>query len=91
MRADGGMKVIEEAMKKLEQRHDEHIKVYGAHNEERLTGLHETAPIHAFRYGISDRGASVRIPMATVERREGIFRRPPSGREHGSVPGLRRC
>jgi len=77
-RADGGIKVIEEAMKKLAKRHDEHIKVYGAHNEERLTGLHETAPIHEFRYGVSDRGASVRIPMATTNAGRGYFedRRP---------------
>jgi glutamine synthetase len=77
-RAEGGMKVIEEAMKKLAKRHDEHIKVYGAHNEERLTGLHETAPIHEFRFGVSDRGASVRIPMATTNAGFGYFedRRP---------------
>jgi glutamine synthetase len=77
-REPGGIKVIEEAMKKLAKRHDEHIKVYGAHNEERLTGLHETAPIHEFRFGISDRGASVRIPMATTQVGHGYFedRRP---------------
>ena len=77
-RSEGGMKVIEAAMKKLEARHAEHIKVYGAHNEERLTGLHETAPITSFRYGISDRGASVRIPMATTATGRGYFedRRP---------------
>jgi glutamine synthetase len=77
-RAAGGMKVIEEAMKKLARNHDEHIKVYGAHNEERLTGLHETAPIHEFRFGTSDRGASVRIPMATANQGYGYFedRRP---------------
>lgn len=78
MRAPGGMKVIEEAMQKLSRRHDEHIKVYGAHNEERLTGQHETAPMHEFRFGISDRGASVRIPMATSNQGYGYFedRRP---------------
>ena len=43
------------------------IAVYGAHNEERLTGLHETQAIDKFSYGISDRGASIRIPIATVE------------------------
>ncbi|MEA2165193.1 MAG: glutamine synthetase [Thermoanaerobaculia bacterium] len=77
-RAEGGMKVIEEAMKKLARKHDDHIKVYGAHNEERLTGLHETAPIHEFRFGTSDRGASVRIPMATANQGYGYFedRRP---------------
>jgi glutamine synthetase len=78
MRAEGGLKVIEESMKKLERRHDDHIKVYGAHNEERLTGMHETSPIHAFKYGQFDRGASVRIPMATVNAGKGYFedRRP---------------
>ncbi len=46
----------------------EHIDVYGADNHLRLTGLHETASIHDFSYGVSDRGASIRIPVATVER-----------------------
>ena len=44
-----------------------HIDVYGAHNELRLTGLHETQAIDQFSYGVSDRGASIRIPIATVE------------------------
>lgn len=44
-----------------------HIDVYGAHNDQRLTGLHETASIHDFSYGVSDRGASIRIPIITVE------------------------
>lgn len=43
------------------------IAAYGAHNEERLTGLHETQSIKKFSYGVSDRGASIRIPIATVE------------------------
>jgi glutamine synthetase len=46
----------------------EHIKAYGAHNEERLTGDHETASITDFSYGVSDRGASLRIPIITVEQ-----------------------
>ncbi|PSL33412.1 glutamine synthetase beta-grasp domain-containing protein [Chitinophaga ginsengisoli] len=46
----------------------EHIDVYGADNHLRLTGLHETASIHDFSYGVSDRGASIRIPVATVEK-----------------------
>ena len=45
----------------------DHINVYGAYNEQRLTGLHETASIHDFSYGVSDRGASIRIPIITVE------------------------
>ncbi len=41
----------------------EHIAVYGADNELRLTGKHETAGINDFSYGVSDRGASIRIPV----------------------------
>ena len=40
----------------------EHVEHYGAEIEHRLTGLHETAPWNEFSYGVSDRGASVRIP-----------------------------
>ncbi len=78
MREDGGYKHIEEACKKLGEKHDEHIAVYGAHNDERLTGLHETCSIHEFRYGVSDRSASVRIPMATAKEGKGYLedRRP---------------
>lgn len=43
------------------------IAVYGADNDQRLTGLHETQSIDKFSYGVSDRGASIRIPIATVE------------------------
>ena len=45
----------------------EHIEVYGADNHLRLTGLHETQAIDKFSFGVSDRGASIRIPIATVE------------------------
>ena len=66
MREQGGIKVIEAACEKLALKHSEHIETYGAHNEERLTGLHETCSIKEFRYGVSDRGASIRIPMQTA-------------------------
>jgi len=46
----------------------EHIDVYGADNEQRLTGKHETASIHDYSYGVSDRGASIRIPLYTVQK-----------------------
>ncbi|MDY7085389.1 MAG: glutamine synthetase [Actinomycetota bacterium] len=45
----------------------EHIAGYGADIEHRLTGMHETAPWSKYSYGVSDRGASVRIPWQ-VER-----------------------
>tara|TARA_Y100000996_G_scaffold353203_1_gene293030 strand:- start:66 stop:620 length:555 start_codon:yes stop_codon:yes gene_type:complete len=65
MREAGGLKFIEDACEKLKSKHSEHIDAYGADNEQRLTGLHETCSIEEFRYGVSDRGASIRIPMQT--------------------------
>ena len=47
---------------------EEHIEVYGPDNHLRLTGKHETAAINEFKFGVSDRGASIRIPIGTVER-----------------------
>lgn len=44
-----------------------HISVYGANNDQRLTGKHETQSIDTFSYGVSDRGASIRIPIGTVQ------------------------
>jgi len=44
-----------------------HIDVYGPDNHLRLTGEHETQAIDQFSYGISDRGASIRIPVGTVQ------------------------
>ncbi len=46
---------------------DRHMSVYGANNDQRLTGLHETQSIDEFSYGVSDRGASIRIPIGTVQ------------------------
>jgi len=48
---------------RLESKHSEHIKVYGADLDDRLTGAHETCHISEFRAGPSDRGASIRIPI----------------------------
>ena len=45
---------------------DKHIACYGPENDLRLTGLHETAAIDEFTYGIADRGASIRIPHSFV-------------------------
>ncbi len=46
----------------------EHIAVYGADNHLRLTGKHETQSIDQYSYGVSDRGASIRIPPLTRDR-----------------------
>jgi len=69
---------------------DEHIEVYGEYNDERLTGLHETAAISDFSYGISDRGASIRIPITTVNNGwKGYLedRRPASNADPYKIAG----
>ncbi|KKU83281.1 MAG: hypothetical protein UY12_C0040G0006 [Parcubacteria group bacterium GW2011_GWA2_47_8b] len=78
MRDPGGIKVIEQACAKLEAFHKEHMRVYGAENERRLTGKHETCDINTFRWGKSNRGASIRIPLHVVEASCGYLedRRP---------------
>jgi glutamine synthetase len=57
-----GLEEIEKHISKLEKNHEEHMAVYGEGNERRLTGLHETQAIDTFSWGVSDRGASIRIP-----------------------------
>lgn len=66
------------ACEALGKRHDEHIQHYGAGIEKRLTGLHETAPWTEYNYGVSDRGASVRIPWQVAREKRGYIedRRP---------------
>ena len=66
LRECGKKEVYEMICQAFEPRVEHHIAVYGADNEQRLTGYHETQRIDEFSYGISDRGASIRIPVATV-------------------------
>jgi glutamine synthetase len=79
-RAPGGMKAIEEYMKLFAMKHKEHLSLYGENNQYRLTGRHETASMNQFKYGVADRGASVRIPRTTALEDRGYFedRRPAS-------------
>ena len=67
IREEGGEAYISELMSKFEKAHEEHIAVYGSSNEQRLTGFHETQSINTFSYGVSDRGASIRIPIGTIQ------------------------
>ena len=77
---EGPMDFIIEACEKLSKKHKEHIVVYGEGNEKRLTGEHETCDINTFRYGVSDRGASIRIPWQVEKDGCGYLedRRPSS-------------
>ena len=61
-------KAIDDACQALGTRINEHVSNYGHDIESRLTGKHETASINDFSYGVSDRGASIRIPVVTVEK-----------------------
>ena len=67
IREVGGEDYITELMGKFEKAHEEHIAVYGSSNDQRLTGFHETQSINVFSYGVSDRGASIRIPIGTIQ------------------------
>ncbi|MCA9212897.1 MAG: glutamine synthetase beta-grasp domain-containing protein [Planctomycetales bacterium] len=67
IRDKGGEDLIKGICEKFRAEHDSHIAVYGSDNEQRLTGLHETQSIDTFSYGVSDRGASIRIPVATAQ------------------------
>ena len=78
MRQENGIGIIQSACEKLKNYHKQHIAVYGEDNDKRLTGKHETCSINEFRYGIGDRGASVRIPTRVANEGKGYLedRRP---------------
>jgi len=80
MREEGGLDIIKETMVKLEKYQKEHISVYGLHNDQRLTGAHETSSINEFSYGFSTRDTSIRIPAQAIVEGKGYFedRRPAS-------------
>ena len=67
MRTNGSEELFNSMCDKLGAVHKEGIDAYGSDNDMRLTGLHETQSIDQFSYGVSDRGASIRIPVYTVE------------------------
>ena len=67
MRTNSSMGYYQEILNKLNDNHDKHIAVYGKNNDQRLTGKHETASIDKFTYGEGDRGASIRIPVETID------------------------
>ncbi len=73
-----GYQACIDAAEALGKKHELHIADYGFAIEERLTGLHETCSYKEFRYGVSDRGASVRIPWQVKRDGKGYIedRRP---------------
>ena len=77
-----GLEFIEEACEKLckQDRHEAHMKIYGKHNELRMTGKHETASYDKCNWGLSDRGKSIRVPLLVKKNKRGYLedRRPSS-------------
>ena len=90
MRNKDGLEYIYAACEKLALRHKEHMKVYGKHNEERLSGHHETSDINTFSYGVSNRGCSIRIPVNVHQNKCGYLedRRPASNLDPYQVTNI---
>lgn len=90
MREPGGMKAIEDACKALGKKWELHVTNYGHGIQDRLTGHHETAPWNKFSYGVSDRGASIRIPLQTAKDGYGYLedRRPNANMDPYTVARL---
>jgi glutamine synthetase len=90
MREKGGIKVIEKACIALGKKVDLHVSNYGVGIEDRLTGKHETAPYNKFSYGVSNRGASVRIPLQAEIDGKGYMedRRPNANMDPYTVTRL---
>ena len=80
MRNDGNKEYFMSLFNAFESRHHQHIKSYGSNNNLRLTGEYETQSIDKFSWGVSDRGASIRVPKETAEEWKGYLedRRPGS-------------
>ena len=80
MRNKGGYEYFLSIFNSFGSRHQEHIKAYGSNNDLRLTGDFETQSIDTFSWGVSDRGASIRVPQDTAKEWKGYVedRRPGS-------------
>ena len=81
---------IEAACKAIGKRVEAHIAGYGDDIQSRLTGAHETAPWNKFSYGVSNRGASIRIPWQVARDGKGYAedRRPNANADPYTVTRL---
>ena len=89
MRTEGGRKVIEETCEQFKEFHQRHLAIYGAGNEGRLTGQHETCSYGEFRWGVADRTASIRIPRMVADEGFGYMedRRPAANADPYAICG----
>jgi len=69
---------------------ERHLEGYGVGIEDRLTGEHETQRYDQFSYGVSDRGASVRVPWQVAQDQKGYIedRRPNANADPYVVAAL---
>lgn len=80
MREIGGIDLFHSIFNAMSMSHEHAISIYGSDNDQRLTGNHETQSIDKFSWGVSDRGASIRVPLGTATEWKGYLedRRPGS-------------
>merc|ERR1719263_1501024 len=89
MREKGGYDVIIKTCEAFGKVAKEHVAEYGEGNEKRLTGKHETCSIEQFKFGVADRGASIRIPRSAEKEGKGSMedRRPAANSDPYRVCG----
>ena len=66
MRETGGEEMFKSIMDRASTLHQAHMELYGALNNRRMTGIHETSSYDHFTYAAGSRGVSIRIPSSTV-------------------------
>ena len=71
MREDVTIELLKDMCSALGKFKMEMLSTYGNDNQLRLTGKHETAHINDYNWGVSDRGASIRIPASTAIKGKG--------------------
>tara|TARA_R110000803_G_scaffold58873_1_gene117157 strand:+ start:45 stop:1034 length:990 start_codon:yes stop_codon:yes gene_type:complete len=84
------LEACEDACRALGNNIEEHIRNYGYDIESRLTGEHETCSYKDFRWGVSDRTASIRIPWDVARAGKGYIedRRPNADCDPYLICGL---
>ena len=83
------MRVLDEYLPRLEERHEISIEMYGEGVKDRLCGHHETQHWGTFNSGTADRGSSIRVPTFTYANGKGYFedRRPGANADPYLVTG----
>ena len=79
-RCSSGFENMKRMFENLEKTHLEHIDNYGAGNEKRLTGIHETSSMDKFTWSVAGRHCSVRVGREVATKGCGYFEdRRPAG------------